>query len=797
MSNKRFNRAEMTKKQQSLPVYKYKQSIKHSVINNRITLIVGETGSGKTTQIPQYLLEWDQVSPQQRVVCTQPRTVAAMNVAQRVAFEQGERIGKKVGYHIRLDRKSSNDTVLEYMTEGVLLRKAMSCDNLAEYKVVIIDEAHERTVNADLLMGFLKQMVKQRADLRVIIMSATLDTERFAAYFKDPALAVDEENNPPILLIPGKMNPIQHHWLSKPTEDYKQDIVDLVQEIHKSGVERNAQGRLIPDGHILVFLTGQQEIDAVVGEFQGSLHKNQHGHVLEVYPLYSALSETDRQKAFDSPADPKRARKCVVATNIAETSLTIEDVVYVIDCGLSRQKVYSPSKGVEILDIRGISKASVMQRVGRAGRTKPGIAYHLYTREGYINLANETAPEIIRSGLVNEILSMLALGMQNPLQFDFIDPPDEMTLARALSILRYLDAIDSECRITQTGQNMARLPVNPRMAKSLVMSAKQEYKCVHEMIVIAAMLEIEDGLWLKPRDKRRLDAFKTARARFYHASGDHVTLLNVFNAYSNAARNAQRDAHYEKKRFCQDNFLNARKLDRADSIKRQIESVMASILREEKKSSHDRHDDEMVAFPMTKHDDAQFYENIIRALLCGHFMNMAVKGFKENFWRFRILDLDESGREKFVDVMDKAKCHQNSVFDKSTNSVLFDSNWVMYHEVSINQTTQLKILTAVKPKWLLQIDCNEYFNVDALAKDQTPISSILREIHKRKPAQLHGHHPHSHSHHHEAMPFDIRYNAYGNQQQHQAGNSNLNNYQASSAMPQFNEFGYNHNNNNF
>ena len=251
--------------------------------------------------------------------------------------------------------------------------------------------------------------------------------------------------------------PVQHHWLSQPTEDYVSLSMKLIHAIHEKGVELDgATGKYKPDGHILVFLTGQGEIDTVVKEIRKQQIINSQGHDLEIYPLFGQLTDKDRKEAFLEPNDLSKTRKCVVSTNIAETSLTIGNVVYVIDCGLSRQKVYSPSKGVEILSIKGISKASVMQRVGRAGRVKPGTAYHLYTRSGYIDFPNETPAEILRSGLVNEILSMLALGMQNPLKFDFIDAPDEMTMARALHILKNLNAVDNECRITGIGQKMAK-----------------------------------------------------------------------------------------------------------------------------------------------------------------------------------------------------------------------------------------------------------------------------------------------------------------------------------------------------
>jgi len=688
--------------QLSLPVFKYKREIMDKVKKHPIILIVGETGSGKTTQIPQYLLEWDQISTQKRIVCTQPRTVAATSVARRVTEEVGEsKEGGTVGYHIRLDRCVSARTKLEYMTEGVLLRKAQSRDNLSEYGVVIVDEAHERTVNADLLMGFLKEMVTERSDLRVIIMSATLDTERFRKYF----------DSPPLISVPGSANPVQHHWLQRPTENYLSLTVEVIKAIHLSPDAVESLGDdTVPDGHILAFLTGQSEIERVTKELEGLNLRSPNGHGLEVFALYAALNVDERKRAFAEPRD-RRTRKVVVATNIAETSLTISNVVYVVDCGLSKQRVYSPSKGVEILGVRQISKASVKQRVGRAGRVKPGVAYHLYTERGYIAFPNETPPEILRSGLVSEILAMLALGIENPLKFDFIDPPDEMTMARALHILRNLGAIDRGCRITDTGRRMARFPVSPRMAKSLL-AAYYEFDCVHEMVTVAAMMEIEDRLWWKPPPEHRARA-KEAKAQFFHSSGDHLTLLNVFNAYC-----AVRDGHSRDQRgWAQDHFLNLRSLKRCGDIRKQIERTLARIIQHSENNAM-----QQIVFKVHRIEFDKYYENILKALLSGHFMNIAVKGFGEHFWRFRLVSLDADGKEKAVDVVDKAKAHQSSIFEKHRAP-----NWAIYDEVVWTHSPMLKTITAIKPMWLHQIHSNGYFDAKALVNDQTPIGKVLTE----------------------------------------------------------------------
>ena len=704
--------------QHKLPVFQYKEDILRSIKAHPVTLIVGETGSGKTTQIPQYLLEWDWITPCRRIVCTQPRTIAATSVAQRVSEELQCELGSTVGFHIRLDRAvTAGVTRLEYMTEGVLLRKAMNSQLVSGYGVVIIDEAHERTVNADLLMGFLKERVcrpglsaldrdPQSVGLRLVVMSATLDTRRLSRYFEGP----------PVISIPGSLHPIEHRWLSSAADDYTALAMDVVISIHCSisavapapaadpavgtvdGVgsgcgHQQAQQRR-PDGHILVFLCGQQEIENVVRSLSACRCLNPYYRFpLRVHPLYSSLNGKDRQRAFLEPTDPM-TRKCVVATNIAETSLTISNVVYVVDCGLSKQKVYSPSDGVEALGIRGISKASVKQRVGRAGRVRPGTAYHLYTRSGYSHFPNETKPEMLRSGLVSETLSMLALGISNPLQFDFIDAPDEMTMARAIHVLYHLGAVDGDGRITATGRRMAKFPVSPPMAKCLLMADR--HHCVYEMVVIAAMLENVEKLWRRPRDDQKSD-FRLKKKAFYHVSGDHLTLLNVYNAY----KQKKGGNRTEMRRFCKSQYWDYGALDRADQIKSQLEFVLTQTKLAQHGHGHNGHRQcKQPLFTLRDHRDSAYYHDIVKCLLAGYFMNVAVQGLAQKYWTFRVLTLDEAtdgSKTKAVHIIDKASCHPTSVFYKGNGR-----NWLIYHQIQPSHTTQLRTLTAIQPAWLTQ-----------------------------------------------------------------------------------------------
>ena len=316
------------------------------------------------------------------------------------------------------------------------------------------------------------------------------------------------------------------------------------------------------------------------------------------------------------------------------------------------------------------------------------------------------------------------MGIRNPLKFDFIDAPDEMTMARALHILRNLGAVDAQCQITPTGKRMAQFPVPPRMAKSLLAAYYgggdgDPYDCVHEVVSIAAMMEVEDRLWWKPARPEERDQFKRTKALFYHSSGDHLTLLNVFNAYS-AVKNSG-----DTRRWAQDHYVNHRTMKRVEDIRRQIERTLIRVIQQTELHNNYQHGgggSVQIVFKVNRPEYAKYYENILKALLSGHFMNIAVKGFGEHFWRFRLVSLDLEGREKAVDVVDKAKAHQSSIFEKNESA-----NWVIFDDVTWTHSPMLKTISAIKPAWLHQIDSNGYFDVRALVNDKTPISQVLKD----------------------------------------------------------------------
>ncbi|VDN30837.1 unnamed protein product, partial [Gongylonema pulchrum] len=525
---------EIYKKRATLPVWEYKEKFLEVLDKNQCLTLVGETGSGKTTQIPQWCLEYCKLRalPGQRrlVACTQPRRVAAMSVATRVAEEMDVQLGSEVGYSIRFEDCVSERTVLKYCTDGMLLREAMNSPLLDSYGVIILDEAHERTLATDILMGLIKEIVKQRKDIKIVVMSATLDSGKFQNYFE----------NCPLMSVPGRTFPVEIFYTPEPEKDYLEAAIRTVVQIHEI---EEACKRI------------KREIDnlgAEIGE-------------LKCIPLYSTLPPNLQQRIFEPPP-PKRAngaigRKCVVSTNIAETSLTIDGVVFVIDPGFSKQKVYNPRIRVESLLVCPISKASAMQRAGRAGRTKPGKCFRLYTEKAYKNEMNDqTYPEILRSNLGTVVLQLKKLGVEDLVHFDFMDPPAPETLMRALEMLNYLAAIDDNGELTQLGSLMAEFPLDPQLAKMVI--ASTELNCSNEILSVTAMLSVPQ-CFVRPAEAKK--AADEAKARFAHIDGDHLTLLNVYHAFKQ---------NHEEVQWCYDNFINYRALKNADNVRTQLARIM-------------------------------------------------------------------------------------------------------------------------------------------------------------------------------------------------------------------------------
>lgn len=364
-----------------LPAWKSQKHFLKLVAKNQFVILVGETGSGKTTQMTQFMLHAG-MHQGKCIACTQPRRVAAMSVAQRVAEELDVTLGQEVGYTIRFEDRSCASTILRYLTDGMLLREAMADPLLERYSAVLLDEAHERTVATDLLFGLLKEVAANRKDLKVVVMSATLDAGKFQKYF----------DGAPILNVPGRMHPVEIYYTPKPERNYLEACIRTALQIHLSE----------PAGDMLVFLTGEEEIEQAKKDLEKAAQRHPDSGELLVVPLYSSLAPAQQQRIFEPPPGPKYpggppGRKCVISTNIAETSLTIDGIVYVVDPGFSKQKVYNPRSRVESLLVSPISKASAQQRAGRAGRTRPGKCFRLYTESAFeTELVDQTYAEILR-----------------------------------------------------------------------------------------------------------------------------------------------------------------------------------------------------------------------------------------------------------------------------------------------------------------------------------------------------------------------------------------------------------------
>ncbi len=506
---------------------------------SQILVFVGETGSGKTTQIPQFVLFDDMPQFQRKMVaCTQPRRVAAMSVAQRVANEMDVNLGDEVGYSIRFEDVTSPKTILKYMTDGMLLREAMNDHNLSRYSTIILDEAHERTLATDILMGLLKDVVLRRPDLKLIIMSATLDAQKFQRYFE----------NAPLLAVPGRTHPVEIYYTPEPENDYVEAALRTVLQIHATEGE----------GDILLFLTGEEEIEDAVKKISleaDEMIREADAGPMKVLPLYGTLPPQMQQRIFE-PAPPplkeggRPGRKCVVATNIAETSLTIDGIVYVVDPGFSKQKVYNPRIRVESLLVSPISKASAQQRAGRAGRTRPGKCFRLYTEQAFKKeLIEQTYPEILRCNLASTVLELKKLGIDDLVHFDLMDPPAPETLMRALEELNYLACLDDEGNLTALGRLASDFPLDPTLAVMLISSP--EFYCSNEMLSITSLLSVPQ-IFQRPASARsRADQMK---ALFSHPDGDHLTMLNVYHAFKGP------QAQADPKQWCYDHFLSLRAL---------------------------------------------------------------------------------------------------------------------------------------------------------------------------------------------------------------------------------------------
>ena len=599
--------------------------------------------------------------------------MAATTVAARVSEEMGCKLGEEVGYSIRFEDVTSAKTRIKFLTDGLLLREALADPLLSRYSVIMVDEAHERSLSTDILLGVLKKIKKRRSELRIVISSATLQAEDFLHFFSRRDTEKNREGDRvldgKIVTLKGRMYPVDILYLDEPTEDYLERAVKTVFDIHSSE----------PEGDILIFLTGREEIDTalqIISERAALL--NPKAQSILGLPLYAGLTSEQQLYVFE-PA-PENTRKVIISTNIAEASVTIDGILYVIDCGFVKLRAFNPVTGIETLTATPVSKASATQRAGRAGRTKPGKCYRLYTQTAYEDLSEATTPEIQRSNLASTILQLKALGIDNVLRFDFLTAPPAELLVRALELLYSLGALDDYAKLTRPiGLRMAELSVEPMMAKVLLSAPTMG--CLSEILSIAAMTSLQGAVWFHHDGEEK--ASNTARRKFAVEEGDHLTLLNVYQAFVTKGR--------KDSKWCRDNYLNYRSMIRAVSIRAQLKRYL------------ERFGIDVEESLATKQSpDAAFEksEQIRKCLTAGYFANAARMQPDGTFRTVNggltlhahpsslmfVSSLRPTNRRKGINITQNRK-----------------ADWVIFHEIlETSSKTFIRDVTKIEKKWLLE-----------------------------------------------------------------------------------------------
>ncbi|KAJ1920112.1 Pre-mRNA-splicing factor ATP-dependent RNA helicase PRP16 [Tieghemiomyces parasiticus] len=632
-----FARSKTIREQREyLPAFAVRNQLMQIIRDNAIVVVVGQTGSGKTTQLAQYLHE-DGYSRYGLIGCTQPRRVAAMSVAKRVSEEMDVTLGQEVGYTIRFEDCTSDATLIKYMTAGVLLRETLTEPDLDRYSCLIMDEAHERTLDTDVLLGLLKRLVARRRDLKIIVTSATLNAERFASFF----------GTVPTFTIPGRTFPVDILFSKSPCPDYVDSAVKQALSIHLS--------HPTDTGDMLVFMTGQEDIEVTCQVLADRLDQLDHGDgsvpALAILPIYSQLPADLQAKIFERATG--KARKCIVATNIAETSLTVDGIMFVIDAGYCKLKVYNPRIGMDSLQVTPVSQANADQRAGRAGRTGPGTCYRLYTEQAYRNeMFPSTVPEIQRTNLANVILLLKSLGVVNLLDFDFMDAPGDETIRSAMYQLWTLGALDNLGALTPPGRQMVEYPLDPALCKMLLTA--HELGCTAEVVTIVSMLSIPSVFY---RPKERLAESDAAREKFYVPESDHLTLLHVYNLWR---ANGSRDA------WCTKHFVHPKAMHKAHEVRTQLVDIMRS--------------------QRVPHRTCGTDWDVVRKCICSAYFHQAAR---------------QKGLGDYVNCRTGLPCHLHPT--SALYGLGFTPDYLVYHELVMTTKEYMQCVTAVDPYWLAEM----------------------------------------------------------------------------------------------
>jgi pre-mRNA-splicing factor ATP-dependent RNA helicase DHX38/PRP16 len=541
------------------------------------------------------------------------------------------RLGGLVGYAIRFEDCTSSETKIKYMTDGVLLRESLNESDLDRYSCIIMDEAHERALNTDVLMGLIKKVLARRRDLKLIVTSATMNSDRFSRFY----------GGAPEFIIPGRTFPVDIQYSRSPCEDYVDSAVKQVLAIHVS------QG----PGDILVFMTGQEDIEITCELVAERLKQLNDPPKLSILPIYSQMPADLQAKIFDRAAPG--VRKVIVATNIAETSLTVDGIMYVVDSGFSKLKVYNPKMGMDTLQITPISQANASQRAGRAGRTGPGKCFHLYTERAFRDeFYIQAIPEIQRTNLANTVLLLKSLGVKDLLDFDFMDPPPQDTITTSLFDLWALGALDNIGDLTTLGRTMTAFPMDPSLAKLIITAV--EYECSEEMLTIVAMLSVPSVFY---RPKERQEESDAAREKFFVPESDHLTLLHVYTQWK---VNGHSDG------WCVRHFLHPKALRRAKEIRDQIRDIM-----------------EKQKMPLISCGTDW---DVIRKCICSGYYHQAAK---------------VKGIGEYINLRTSVtiQLHPTSAL----YGLGYLPDYVVYHELILTSKEYMSCVTSVDPHWLADL----------------------------------------------------------------------------------------------
>ena len=652
----------MDSSKKELPIHSYEAQLLEAVEKSQCVVITGETGCGKTTQFPQFL-HMAGYSQDATIGVTQPRRVAAISVAHRVSFELEANLGGTVGYQVRFDDCSSALTKIKYMTDGCLLREFLEDRELSRYGVIVLDEAHERSLATDILFGLVKTLLDKpmsesrtrKSPLKVVIMSATLDVTKFSQFF----------NSCPIFTIPGRTFPVSVQYCCT-DEAFDQKKLTYMSQVSRTVMEIHLDQ---DEGDILIFLTGQSEIESICNrlfktaeniDYEHDVHCSKIQGLL-ILPLYGALSTEQQQRVFE-PVE-KGIRRVIVSTNIAATSLTIDGVVYVVDCGYVKQLAYNPRTGLDSLDIVPIAKSEAIQRTGRAGRTRAGKCYRLYSKKFYDSLDESTIPEIQRTSLTSVILNLKCMGISNVLEFQYLDAPEERMILEALRQLYYFQAIDADGQVTALGHQLVEFPLQPSLARVLIRS--KQLSCEEAVLPIVAMLSVEN-VYVRPSTKEEAERALEVHRELAEAGGgtsDFSTLLAIYEM-------AGKSGHL--KRWCREHCIHWRAIKTAQNVHQQLESIL---------HRQNINLDRSLAQDPTS---SPLAERVRQSLCYGLFGNVARLGPSRR--SFRTMDGHST----------VAYIHPGSVLFGCENSL----DWVVYFELVETAKTYMRTLCPVRYSWV-------------------------------------------------------------------------------------------------